>query len=62
MIIFLFGDDALRSSQKISEIKNKFLSSDKSGSGLSVFDYSEEKEASKKIIDTLNTPNLLAPK
>ena len=62
MIIFLFGDDVLRSSQKINEIKNKFLFSDKSGSGLSVFDYSEEKELSKKIIETLNTPNLLAPK
>lgn len=62
MIIFLFGDDALRSSQKNLEIKNKFMFSDKSGSGLSVFDYSETKEASKKIIDTLNTPNLLAPK
>ncbi|MFZ2975936.1 MAG: DNA polymerase III subunit delta [Candidatus Moraniibacteriota bacterium] len=62
MIIFLFGDDTLRSSQKISEIKNKFLSSDKSGSGLSVFDYADESEASGKIVKTINTPNLLAPK
>ncbi len=62
MIIFLFGDDALRSSQKISEIKNKFLSSDKSGSGLSVFDYADENEGSRKIVEAINTPNLLAPK
>ncbi|MFA6159781.1 MAG: DNA polymerase III subunit delta [Parcubacteria group bacterium] len=62
MIIFLFGDDALRSSQKISEIKNKFLSSDKSGSGLSVFDYADENDGSRKIVEAINTPNLLAPK
>lgn len=62
MIIFLYGEDSFRSSQKVIEIKNKFLSSDKSGSGLSVFDCLEEKEGIKKIIDTINTPNLLAPK
>ncbi|KKP77662.1 MAG: DNA polymerase III subunit delta [Candidatus Moranbacteria bacterium RIFOXYA12_FULL_35_19] len=65
MIIFLFGADSFRSSQKISEIKNKFMFSDKSGSGLSVFDYVESlasKDITKNIINTSNTPNLLATK
>jgi DNA polymerase III subunit delta len=67
MIIFLFGEDVFRSSQKMLEIKNKFLSSDKSGSGLSVFDCEEpassaDKNIIKSIISALSTANLLAPK
>jgi DNA polymerase III subunit delta len=62
MIIFLFGDDSFRSSQKMLEIKKKFLSSDKSGSGLSVFDCEEIKDAASKIINASGTSNLLAPK
>lgn len=62
MIIFLFGEDSFRSNQKLNEIKNKFMFSDKSGSGLSVFNYADEKEASRKITEAINTPNLLAPK
>ncbi|HRY82563.1 MAG TPA: DNA polymerase III subunit delta [Candidatus Moranbacteria bacterium] len=62
MIIFLFGEDSFRSSQKVLEIKKKFLSTDKSGSGLSVFDCENEKEEARKIINAINTSNLLAPK
>lgn len=61
MIIFLFGEDNFRTHQKILEFKNKFLQSDKSGSGLSAFDF-QEKISAGKVIDVLNLPNLLAPK
>jgi DNA polymerase-3 subunit delta len=62
MIIFLYGEDTFRSSQKVIEIKNKFLSSDESGSGLSVFDCTQQENSIRHIVDTINTPNLLAPK
>ncbi len=62
MIIFLYGEDYFQSSRKLLELKKKFLSSDKSGSGLSVFDIEEEKNIISKIIATLRTANLLAPK
>ena len=67
MIIFLYGEDYFRSGQKVAEIKNKFLSTDKSASGLSVFDCSESASPAnqnilKEIINTINTANLLAPK
>lgn len=62
MIIFLYGEDSFRSSRKVAEIKNKFLLSDKSGSGLSVFDSEEEKEPAGKIVNTLNTANIFASK
>ncbi len=62
MIIFLYGDDSFRSHQKLSEIKAKYLASDKSGSGLSVFDSEEESDMAQKISRVLSMPNLLAPK
>jgi len=62
MIIFLYGEDSFRSGQKVAEIKNKFLSSDKSASGLSVFNYPDENKKIKEIIDTVGIPNLLASK
>ena len=62
MIIFLYGEDSFRSGKKLAEIKNKFLSADKSASGLSVFDYSDESNGIKEVIDILSIPNLLAPK
>lgn len=62
MLIFLYGEDQFRSRQKLTEIKEKYLRSDKSGSGLSVFDCEEEKEVAEKTISILGTPNLLAPK
>lgn len=61
MIIFLYGEDSFRSCQKISEIKEKYLKSDKSGSGLSSFDC-EEKPSVSDIINVFETANLLAPK
>jgi DNA polymerase-3 subunit delta len=62
MLIFLYGEDQFRSQQKLKEIKNKYLKSDKTGSGLSVFDCDEKKIEGKEIISIINTPNLLAPK
>ena len=61
MIIFLFGADYFRSSQKTAEIKNKFLKSDSSSSGLSVFDFAENVKA-KDVLGAFATANLLAPK
>jgi len=61
MIIFLFGEDSFRSSQKLLEIKNKFLLTDSIGSGLSVFNYGNN-TSKRKLLDVINTPNLLAPK
>jgi len=62
MIIFLYGGDAFSSERKVAEIKQKYLNSDKSGSGLSVFDCEEEKDAVKNIMTTAFTANLLSPK
>jgi DNA polymerase III subunit delta len=42
MIIFLFGEDAFRSNEKLVEIKNKFLEKNKEGVSLSVFDFAEK--------------------
>jgi DNA polymerase III subunit delta len=61
MIIFLYGEDSFRSHLKLLEIKNKYLESDKSGSGLSLFDCGE-KILPAKIINVFETANLLAPK
>lgn len=44
MIIFLYGEDTFRSREKLNEIKNKFLEKNSSGSGLSLFDFSEKKD------------------
>lgn len=69
MIFFLYGQDSFRSREKLTEIKNKFLSKDSSGSGLSVLDYGEKTTANafrealasdglfstKKLLITLNT-------
>lgn len=62
MIIFLYGEDAFRSHQKLIDIKEKYFKSDKSGSGLSVFDCEDERQAAGKIITVLGISNLLAPK
>lgn len=60
MIIFLYGEDSFRSRQKLLELKNRFLVSDASASGLSVFNYSQI--GKRNILDVLNMSNLLAPK
>lgn len=61
MIIFLYGEDCFRSHQKLVEIREKYLESDKSGSGLSSFEC-DEKASAEKIINAFETANLLAPK
>lgn len=65
MIIFLYGEDAFSSRRKVAEIKQKYLNSDKSGSGLSVFDCADPASSAGRVINivsVINTPNLLAPK
>jgi DNA polymerase-3 subunit delta len=62
MIIFLYGEDSFRSSRKVAEIKNKFMLSDKSGSGLSVFDFDDGSDIFSKIKNVSCTANLLSPK
>lgn len=62
MIIFFYGEDQFRSHQKILEIKNKYLASDKSGSGLSFCDCEEEKKILEKIKNSLETANLFSSK
>jgi DNA polymerase III subunit delta len=61
MLIFLYGEDSFRSHQKLLGIKNKYLESDKSGSGLSLFDC-EEKFSAEGIMEVFETPGLLSPK
>jgi len=43
MVIFLYGEDDFRSLEKLKEIKKKFLDKNSSGSGLSSFDFEENK-------------------
>lgn len=62
MIIFFYGEDDFRSSQKLFEVRNKYLSFDSSGSGISVFDFSEEKNLLPKIKSVFQTDNLLVSK
>jgi DNA polymerase-3 subunit delta len=62
VIIFLYGSDSFRTHQKLLEIKNKYLTSDKSGSGLSFCDADEEKKNLSKIKNSLETANLFASK
>ncbi|PIP26781.1 MAG: DNA polymerase III subunit delta [Candidatus Moranbacteria bacterium CG_4_9_14_3_um_filter_40_7] len=64
MIIFLYGEDAFRSNLKLRALKDKFLLSDTSASGLSVLDYGEKPGETKdiKLIDILESANLLSPK
>jgi DNA polymerase-3 subunit delta len=43
MIIFLYGEDDFRSLEKLKEIERKFLDKNSSGSGLSSFDFEENR-------------------
>lgn len=43
MIIFLYGEDDFRSLEKLKEIEKKFLDKNSSGSGLSSFDFEEDR-------------------
>lgn len=63
MIIFLYGEDAFRSNLKLRALKDKFLLSDTSASGLSIFDYGEKADRNKlQLLDVLESSNLLSPK
>ncbi|HEX7586158.1 MAG TPA: DNA polymerase III subunit delta [Patescibacteria group bacterium] len=71
MLIFLYGEDSFRSSQKLLQIKEKFLATDLASAGLSVFDYdptSTREDSSTrggrraKLLDILGMSNLLNPK
>jgi len=62
MIIFFYGEDDFCSSQKIFEVRDKYLSFDSSGSGISIFDFSEEKNLLPKIKSVFYTANLLVSK
>ena len=64
MIIFLYGEDAFRSNLKLRAIKDKFLLSDTSASGLSILDYGEKTKdrGALPLIDILESANLLSPK
>jgi len=44
MLFFIYGDDDFQSTEKLIAEKNKFLEKDSLGSGLSVFDFEENKE------------------
>ena len=61
MLFFLYGEDIFRSTQKLKAIKDKFLISDSTASGLSIFDYSET-EKKESLTSVLGTGNLLASK
>lgn len=61
MLFFLFGKDTFRSGEKLREIKEKFLSQDNSGSGLSVLDY-EEKLSANALGEALGASSLFSPK
>ena len=71
MLIFLYGENDFRSGEKLTEIKNKFLSNNNSGSGqpavdtaflagLSVIDYEEENN--KKLSDVASSSGLFSSK
>ena len=62
MIIFLYGEDNFRSQCKLLEIKQKYIQSDESGSGLSIFDYDDDKNIFSQVKNAISTTNLLSPK
>ena len=67
MLYLLYGDDALTSEQKLQAIKEKFLTKDLSGSGLSIFParnatHSVAGGDYEGVVNAMGTPNLLALK
>lgn len=62
MLLFFFGKDCFRSTEKVLEIKNKFTKSDKSGAGLSSFDAEEEKSLEKKLSSAIQASGLFSVK
>jgi DNA polymerase-3 subunit delta len=62
MIIFLHGEDAFRSNEKLAEIKNKFLEKNKEGVSLSVFDFAEKDWNTGEIIMNISSGGLFTSK
>ncbi|MCK9378518.1 MAG: DNA polymerase III subunit delta [Candidatus Moranbacteria bacterium] len=61
MILFLYGNDDFRSSEKLAEIKNEFLEKDSLGAGLAVFDF-EEGAKESDVADVLSSGGLFSSK
>jgi len=62
MIIFLYGEDGFRSSQKLAEIKSKFLEKSGEGASLSIFDFSEKDWNIGEIITNISSGGLFSSK
>ncbi len=63
MLYFLYGENALDSGEKVKAIKEKFLSQDTAGAGLSVFPAQNNVGGGYEgVVNAIGTPNLLAPK
>lgn len=61
MLFFLFGKDTFRSQEKMRALKEKFLSNDRSGAGLSILDF-EEKITFETFREALSAASLFSPK
>lgn len=61
MLIFLYGNDVFQSREKLTQIKNKFLQKESSGSGLSILDF-DEKLSLQTIQEASSASNLFSPK
>ncbi|MFH0929908.1 MAG: DNA polymerase III subunit delta [Candidatus Moraniibacteriota bacterium] len=62
MIIFFYGEDNFRSSEKLAEIKNKFLEKNKEGASLFVFDFAEKDWDIEEIITSISSGGLFSLK
>lgn len=61
MLIFLFGADNFRSQEKLSELKNQYLTKNSSGTDLSVLEYGESGPI-KKLSEILSARGLFSSK
>lgn len=62
MIIFLYGEDELRSGRKLAEIKNKFLEKNKEGGTLFVFDFTQNETKADDLVMNLSSRGLFSSK
>jgi DNA polymerase III subunit delta len=62
MIIFLYGEDELRSGRKLAEIKNKFLQKNKEGGTLFVFDFGENGTIADDLLLKISSGGLFSSK
>lgn len=61
MLIFLFGSDIFRTSEKLGQLKNQYLSKNSSGTDLSVLEYGESGGV-KSLSEILSTQGLFSTK